>query len=54
MEDGWKVVRQTGSHRQLRHRIKPGTVTVAGHPSVELHPKTLRSIWRQAGIKETQ
>jgi predicted RNase H-like HicB family nuclease len=24
--DGWRLVRQTGSHRQFRHPIKPGTV----------------------------
>jgi len=34
--DGWRFVRQTGSHRQFRHPIKPGTVTVAGKPSAEL------------------
>ena len=31
-EDGWQIVRQRGSHRQLHHPLKPGTVTVAGHP----------------------
>jgi predicted RNA binding protein YcfA (HicA-like mRNA interferase family) len=30
-DDGWTVVRQRGSHRQLRHSTKPNTVTVAGH-----------------------
>ncbi len=29
-EDGWRLVRQTGSHRQFRHPTKPGTVAVAG------------------------
>jgi predicted RNA binding protein YcfA (HicA-like mRNA interferase family) len=48
-EDGWIIVRRTGSHRQLQHPAKPGTVTVAGHPSAEVPPKTLESIWRQAG-----
>jgi predicted RNA binding protein YcfA (HicA-like mRNA interferase family) len=28
--DGWVLVRQRGSHRQFKHAIKPGTVTVAG------------------------
>jgi predicted RNA binding protein YcfA (HicA-like mRNA interferase family) len=27
--DGWQAVRQTGSHRHLRHPTKPGTVTVS-------------------------
>jgi predicted RNA binding protein YcfA (HicA-like mRNA interferase family) len=33
------------------HPTKPGTVTVAGHPGQDLHPKTLNSILRQAGLK---
>jgi len=41
--DGWFVVRQTGSHRQLHHPTKTGTVTVAGKPSKTLHPKVLAS-----------
>jgi predicted RNA binding protein YcfA (HicA-like mRNA interferase family) len=50
--DGWVVVRQRGSHRQLVHREKPGTVTVAGHPSDTLSPGTERSILTQAGLLE--
>jgi len=46
--DGWFQVRMRGSHRQYKHTVKPGLVTVAGHPSKELHPETLRSIWKQA------
>jgi predicted RNA binding protein YcfA (HicA-like mRNA interferase family) len=49
--DGWPLVRTRGSHRQYRHDAKPGTVTIAGHPSVELAPKTLASILKQAGLK---
>jgi predicted RNA binding protein YcfA (HicA-like mRNA interferase family) len=49
--DGWRLVRQTGSHRQFRHPIKPGTVTVAGKPSTDVPPGTLASILRQAGLK---
>ena len=48
--DGWFVVRTTGSHRQYHHPIKPGTVTIAGKPSLDLDPKTERSILRQAGL----
>lgn len=48
--DGWRQVRQTGSHRHYRHPTKPGTVTVAGHPRDDLHPKTEASIMRQAGL----
>jgi predicted RNA binding protein YcfA (HicA-like mRNA interferase family) len=49
-KDGWEVVRQRGSHRQLQHPTKPGTVTVAGNPSLDLDPKTEKSILRQAGL----
>lgn len=50
--DGWFQVRQKGSHRQLHHPTKPGTVTVAGKPSVEVPPGTLNSILKQAGLKQ--
>lgn len=49
-KDGWVMVRQKGSHRQFRHPYKPGIVTIAGNPSLELHPKTVRSIMKQAAI----
>jgi predicted RNA binding protein YcfA (HicA-like mRNA interferase family) len=51
-KDGWLVVRQRGSHRQLHHITKPGTVTVAGKPSVDVPPGTLNSALKQAGLKE--
>jgi predicted RNA binding protein YcfA (HicA-like mRNA interferase family) len=50
-KDGWFIARQTGSHRHLHHPTKPGTVTVAGHPSDDLSVKTFASILRQAGLK---
>jgi predicted RNA binding protein YcfA (HicA-like mRNA interferase family) len=49
--DGWFQVRQRGSHRQFHHPTKPGTVTVAGKPSLEVPPGTLNSIQKQAGLK---
>ena len=51
-EDGWKVDRITGSHRQFRHLTKVGTVTVAGHPGKDIPPGTLNSILKQAGLKK--
>ncbi len=51
-KEGWFVVRQRGSHRQLHHPTKPGTVTVAGKPSVDVPPGTLNSVLKQAGLKE--
>lgn len=50
--DGWYPVATEGSHRQFKHPTKPGRVTVAGHPSDEIHPKTLKSILTQAGLKQ--
>jgi len=51
--DGWVLdcVRVRGSHRQYRHPVKAGTVTVAGKPSDTLHPRTEGSILRQAKIE---
>ncbi|MFZ0704618.1 MAG: type II toxin-antitoxin system HicA family toxin [Candidatus Korobacteraceae bacterium] len=49
--DGWRLDRTKGSHRQFRHPSKSGTVTVAGHPSVEVPPGTLNNILKQAGLK---
>jgi len=49
-QDGWRQVAQRGSHRQFRHPVKQGRVTVAGNPGHELAPGTLGSILRQAGL----
>jgi predicted RNA binding protein YcfA (HicA-like mRNA interferase family) len=51
-EDGWVLVATKGSHRQFKHQIKPGRVTVAGKPSDDLPPGTLNSIVKQAGWKK--
>ena len=51
-EDGWTMVAQKGSHRQFKHPVKPGRVTVAGHPKDDLAPGTLNSVLRQAGLKD--
>lgn len=48
--DGWYFVTQRGSHRQYKHRTKPGRVTIPGKPSKELYPDLERSILRQAGL----
>jgi predicted RNA binding protein YcfA (HicA-like mRNA interferase family) len=51
-QDGWRLVRTRGSHRQYKHPYKPGLVTVPGKPGDELAPGTLNSILKQAGLKE--
>jgi len=50
-KDGWVQVRMKGSHRQFHHPNKPGTVTVAGKPSIDIPPGTLNSALKQAGLK---
>jgi predicted RNA binding protein YcfA (HicA-like mRNA interferase family) len=49
--DGWRQAAQRGSHRQFKHPSKPGKVTISGAPSDDVHPKTLSSVLRQAGLK---
>ena len=49
--DGWYQVNQEGSHRQFKHPTKKGRVTIAGHFSMDLDPKTQNSILKQAGLK---
>ena|SRR5947209_5351175 len=48
--DGWRLVSIVGDHRQYKHSTKRGRVTIPGHPSDEMHPKTLASIFKQAQI----
>jgi len=50
-DDGWRLVRTRGSHRQFRHPERPGLVTIAGKPSADLTPATAASILRQAGLR---
>jgi predicted RNA binding protein YcfA (HicA-like mRNA interferase family) len=49
--DGWLLARTRGSHRQYKHLLKPGVVTVPGQMSDEVAPGTLNSILKQAGLK---
>lgn len=49
-EDGWFYARQAGSHRQFKHPVKKGTVTVAGKLSDDLDRGTQKSILKQAGL----
>jgi len=50
--DGWHLERIIGSHRQFKHSFKRGRVTIAGRLDLDLHPKTLKSILKQAGLME--
>ena len=48
--DGWYLHATRGSHRQFKHLVKPGRVTVPGKPNDDLAPGTLSSIRKQAGL----
>jgi predicted RNA binding protein YcfA (HicA-like mRNA interferase family) len=48
--DGWYHVKTTGSHKHFKHPSKPGKVTIPQHRG-DLHPKTLDTIRKQAGLK---
>lgn len=48
---GWQLAQTRGSHRQYRHPIKPGAVTVPGKPGDDLPPGTWDSILKQSGLK---
>jgi predicted RNA binding protein YcfA (HicA-like mRNA interferase family) len=49
--DGWYLHSVRGSHRQFKHPVKPGRVTVAGKPGDDLASGTLNSILKQSGLK---
>jgi len=40
-----------GSHRQFQHPTKPGTITVAGKPNVDVRYGMLNEILKRAGLK---
>ena len=51
-EDGWFLVATRGSHRQFKHPVKIGRVTLPGKPPDDLAPGTLNSILKKAGLKK--
>jgi predicted RNA binding protein YcfA (HicA-like mRNA interferase family) len=48
--DGWFLTKTRGDHRQFKHLIKKGKVTVPGKLSDDLDPNTAKSILIQAGL----
>jgi predicted RNA binding protein YcfA (HicA-like mRNA interferase family) len=50
--DGWYRIKAKGGHRQYKHHVKRGRVTVPGQMNAELDKKTEKSILRQAGLDE--
>ena len=47
--DGWYEVCQVGSHRQYKHPVKKGKVTVPIHRG-DINVKTAHMILKQAGV----
>ena len=52
--DGWYIVATKGSHRQYKHPVESGRVTIAGHPNDDLAPGTINSIFKQAKLREVK
>ena len=49
--DGWYLFTQKGSHKQYKHKVKKGRVTIPDHGMNEiLDHKVVKSIMTQAGI----
>jgi predicted RNA binding protein YcfA (HicA-like mRNA interferase family) len=51
-EDGWFIVRTRGSHKQFKHNVKKGLVTVSGKKNDDIAPGTLNGVLKQAGLKK--
>lgn len=49
--DGWYEVKGKGSHRNFKHPIKTGKVTIPD-PKKDLPLKTIESILEQAGLSK--
>jgi predicted RNA binding protein YcfA (HicA-like mRNA interferase family) len=50
-KDGWFLVNTEGDHRQYKHPIKKGKVTISGKLGSDVKKGTLSSILKQAGLK---
>ncbi|PIY21448.1 MAG: addiction module toxin, HicA family [Deltaproteobacteria bacterium CG_4_10_14_3_um_filter_60_8] len=54
LDDGWYLVATKGSHRQYKHSLKAGRVTIAGHLNDDLAPGSSNSIFKQARMQKPQ
>ncbi len=52
--EGWRLVVVRGSHRQFKHAVRPGRVTVSGQLGDDMPKGTLASVLRQAGLRRGQ
>ena len=51
LADGWYLAGQKGRHRQFKHPVNKGRVTVTEKPSATLEQEILNCIWKQAEWK---
>lgn len=52
LADGWVFKSMKGDHKHYIHPTKPGKVTIPmSKKKSDLHPKTVSSILKQAGLK---
>ena len=51
---GWKIVRQKGSHVQLKHGSKPGFRVTIPYHNYDLAPGTINSIVKQMGLTKEE
>jgi predicted RNA binding protein YcfA (HicA-like mRNA interferase family) len=49
--DGWFFIGQEGSHRQYKHPVKKGRVTISGHSGEDMPKGTMNNVLKQAGLK---
>jgi len=49
--DGWNHVRTTGSHRHVKHKLKPHVVTVPGSTNDDVPTGSLKAILRSAALE---
>jgi predicted RNA binding protein YcfA (HicA-like mRNA interferase family) len=50
-DDGWYLARTKGDHRQYKHPVKKGLVTISGKLSHDAGKGTLNSILKQSRLK---
>lgn len=50
-QDGWFIVRQSGSHMIMEHPVKKGKVVCPFHSSQEVGKGLAQKIMKDAGLK---
>ncbi|MCE7902658.1 MAG: addiction module toxin, HicA family [Gammaproteobacteria bacterium PRO9] len=50
-DDGWRLVRWHGAHRQYQHPVRSGTCTISQSSEVRLPTGCLRSFRKRLGLQ---